>query len=153
MKVGVPRETAAGERRVALVPESVKRLAEGGFEIVVERGAGEPASFLDQGYEEAGATLADDAYAAGGVVRVQPPSADEAARLRDGQILIGFLQPLTDREGIDRLSERGVVAFAMESIPRITRAQSMDALSSQATVSGYKAALLAADRLPKFFPM
>jgi NAD(P) transhydrogenase subunit alpha len=87
------------------------------------------------------------------VVKVQSPSADEAARLRDSQILIGFLQPLTDREGIDRLSERGVVAFAMESIPRITRAQAMDALSSQATVSGYKAAVLAADRLPKFFPM
>src|SRR6266516_3664468 len=153
MKVGVPRETAAGERRVALVPETVKRLAGGGFEIAVERGAGEAASFPDPDYEQAGAALVDDAYSAEAVVKVQSPSADEAARLRDSQILIGFLEPLTDREGIDRLSERGVVAFAMESIPRITRAQAMDALSSQATVSGYKAALLAADRLPKFFPM
>src|SRR5205823_3660577 len=153
MKVGVPRETAAGERRVALVPETVKRLAGGGFEVAVERGAGEAASFPDPDYEQAGAALVDDAYSAEAVVKVQSPSADEAARLRDSQILIGFLQPLTDREGIDRLSERGVVAFAMESIPRITRAQAMDALSSQATVSGYKAAILAADRLPKFFPL
>jgi NAD(P) transhydrogenase subunit alpha len=84
---------------------------------------------------------------------VQAPAAEEAGRLADGQLLIAFLQPLTDREGIDRLTQRGVVAFAMESIPRITRAQAMDALSSQATVSGYKAALLAADRLPRFFPM
>lgn len=153
MKVGVPRETTAGERRVALVPESVKRLAGGGFEVAVERGAGEAASFPDRDFEQAGATLADDAYSAEAVVKVQSPSAAEATRLREGQILIGFLQPLTDRKGIDRLSDRGVIAFAMESIPRITRAQAMDALSSQATVSGYKAAVLAADRLPKFFPM
>jgi len=153
MKVGVPRETAAGERRVALVPETVKRLTGGGFEVAVERGAGAAASFPDQAFEEAGATVVDDPYAAEAVAKVQAPSADQAARFRDGQLLIGFLQPLADREGIERLSDRGVIAFAMESIPRITRAQSMDALSSQATVSGYKAALLAADRLPKFFPM
>ncbi len=152
MHVGVPREAAPGERRVALVPETVKRLTGGGFEVVVEPGAGEAASLPDAAYEEAGASLADP-FGAEALVKVQPPSAEEAARLRDGQIVIGFLQPLTDREGIDRLAGRGVVAFAMESIPRITRAQSMDALSSQATVSGYKAALLAADRLPKFFPM
>ena len=153
MQVGVPRETASGERRVALVPETVKRLASGGFEVAVERGAGLPASFADADYEEAGAALVDDAYSAEAVVKVQPPSAAEAGRLRQGQILIGFLQPLTDRAGIGRLGDRGVVAFAMESIPRITRAQAMDALSSQATVSGYKASVLAADRLPKFFPM
>src|SRR6059058_800789 len=153
MKVGVPRETAPGERRVALVPESVKRLTGSGFEIELERGAGEAASFLDPAYEEAGAALVADPYSADAVVKVQTPSAEEAERLREGQVLIGFLQPLTDREGIDRLAERGIVAFAMESIPRITRAQAMDALSSQATVSGYKAVLLAAERLPKFFPM
>src|SRR4051794_34136992 len=153
MKVGVPRETAAGERRVALVPETIKRLAGGGFEIQVERGAGDAASFPDRDYEAAGATVVEDPYATDAIAKVQSPSADEAERLHEGQILVGFLQPLTDREGIERLSGRGVVAFAMESIPRITRAQSMDALSSQATVSGYKAALLAADRLPKFFPM
>jgi proton-translocating NAD(P)+ transhydrogenase subunit alpha len=153
MKVGVPRETAPGEHRVALVPESVKRLAGSGFEIALERGAGDAASFPDPAYEEAGAAIVDDPYSADAVAKVQTPSAEEAGRLRDSQILIGFLQPLTDREGIDRLAERGVIAFAMESIPRITRAQSMDALSSQATVSGYKAAILAAERLPRFFPM
>jgi NAD(P) transhydrogenase subunit alpha len=153
MKVGVPRETAPGEHRVALVPESVKRLTGSGFEIELERGAGEAASFLDPAYEEAGATLVADPYSADAIAKVQTPSAEEVERLREGQLLIGFLQPLTDREGIDRLAQRGVVAFAMESIPRITRAQAMDALSSQATVSGYKAAILAAERLPRFFPM
>jgi NAD(P) transhydrogenase subunit alpha len=95
----------------------------------------------------------DDWADAEGVVKVQKPSEEEAGRLREGQVLIGFLEPLTDPAGIDRLAQRGVIAFAMESIPRITRAQPMDALSSQATVSGYKATLLAAERLPKFFPM
>jgi NAD(P) transhydrogenase subunit alpha len=153
MRIGVPRETAAGERRVALVPEVVGKLTGGGFEVVVERGAGEAASFPDSVYEEAAARLVEDWADAEAVVKVQKPTEQEASRLHDGQVLIGFLQPLTDREGIDRLAQRGVVAFAMESIPRITRAQPMDALSSQATVSGYKATLIAADRLPKFFPM
>jgi NAD(P) transhydrogenase subunit alpha len=153
MRVGVPRETAAGERRVALVPEVVSRLASGGFEVLLESGAGEAASFPDASYEEAGARIVADPYEAEGVVKVQKPAAGEIERLRDGQVLIAFLQPLTDQKGIERLAGRGVVAFAMESIPRITRAQPMDALSSQATVSGYKATLLAAERLPKFFPM
>ncbi len=148
----MPRETAADERRVALVPDIVGKLVSDGFEVVVEPGAGAAASFPDAAYQEAGAQLADWAEAEL-VVKVQKPSEDETARLRDGQVLIGFLQPLTDHEGIERLAQRGVVAFAMESIPRITRAQPMDALSSQATVSGYKATLLAAERLPKFFPM
>jgi proton-translocating NAD(P)+ transhydrogenase subunit alpha len=152
MRIGVPRETAAGERRVALAPEIVEKLVPGGFEVVVEAGAGEAASFPDSAYTAAGAQLGDWS-GADLVVKVQKPSGDEVARLRDGQVLIGFLQPLTDREGIEALAERGVVAFAMESIPRITRAQPMDALSSQATVSGYKATLFAAERLPKFFPM
>src|SRR4051794_19118571 len=153
MRVGVPRESAAGERRVALVPEVVSRLADGGFEVLVERGAGDSASFPDDSYAEAGARIVGDPWEAEAVVKVQRPSADEAGRLRQGQVLIGFLQPLTDKEGLERLAQLGVVAFAMESIPRITRAQPMDALSSQATVSGYKATLLAAERLPKFFPM
>jgi NAD(P) transhydrogenase subunit alpha len=153
MRVGVPKESVPGERRVALVPEVVSRLVPGGFEVLLEGGAGEAASFPDSAYEEAGARVGSDPWEAEAVVKVQAPSAEEAARLREGQILIGFLQPLTDREGIERLAARGVTGFAMESIPRITRAQPMDALSSQATVSGYKAALLAADRLPKFFPM
>ena len=152
MRIGVPKETAAGERRVALVPETVGKLTGGGFEVIFERGAGGAASFPDSAFEDAGARLGDWAEA-DAVAKVQKPTADEVTRLREGQVLIGFLQPLTDREGIERLASQGVVAFAMESIPRITRAQSMDALSSQATVSGYKATLLAAERLPKFFPM
>ncbi len=115
---------------------------------------GDAASFPDAAYEEAGARVVADVYGdADAVAKVQKPSEDEAGRLRDGQVLIGFLQPLTDPEGIARLAARGVTGFAMEAIPRTTRAQSMDALSSQATVSGYKAALIAAERLPKFFPM
>jgi NAD(P) transhydrogenase subunit alpha len=154
MRIGVPRETRPGERRVALVPEVVGKLVPAGFDVLVERGAGEAASFPDASYEEAGGRIVDDPWAeVEAVAKVQKPLDAEADRLRDGQVLIGFLQPLTDRDGIERLAGRGVVAFAMESIPRITRAQSMDALSSQATVSGYKATLLAAERLPKFFPM
>ncbi|TML13419.1 MAG: Re/Si-specific NAD(P)(+) transhydrogenase subunit alpha [Actinobacteria bacterium] len=150
MKVGVPKETASGERRVALVPELVAKLD--GIEVVVEQRAGEAASFTDEAFTQAGAAIGDP-WAADLVAKVRKPSEDEVGKLRDGQVLIGFLQPLTDQEGIERLASRGVTAFAMESIPRITRAQSMDALSSQATVSGYKAVLLAADRLPKFLPM
>jgi NAD(P) transhydrogenase subunit alpha len=153
MRLGVPKETAPGERRVALVPEAVGRLAGEGFEVAVERGAGEGAAFPDESFAEAGATLVSNAFDAKAVVKVQKPSASEVDALRDGSVLVAFLQPLTDPEGIERLGTRGVIAFAMESIPRITRAQPMDALSSQATVSGYKAVVLAAERLPRFFPM
>ena len=152
MKLGVTRETALGERRVALVPEIAGKLAAAGFEIAVEPGAGEAASFPDLAYTEVGATLGSP-WDADVVLKVQKPTEDEVARLHEGQLLIGFLDPLADRDGIERLASRGVIAFAMESIPRTTRAQSMDALSSQATVSGYKAALLAAEHLPRFFPM
>ena len=156
MRVAVPRETAPGERRVALVPETVSKLRGAGFEVRIERGAGASAGFLDESYTEAGGDIVDAATlldGARGVVRVAKPSPEEIASLAQGTILIGFLQPLTDAEGISRLREQGVDAFAMESIPRITRAQTMDALSSQATVAGYKAVLLAADRVPKLFPM
>ena len=152
MRIGVPKETAAGERRVALVPELVAKLAASGIDVVLEPGAGEAASFTDDAFREAGAELGDP-WAAEVVAKVRKPSEEELGRLRSGQVLIGFLQPLTDQEGVERLTEAGVTAFAMESIPRITRAQPMDALSSQATVSGYKAVVLAADRLPKFLPM
>jgi NAD(P) transhydrogenase subunit alpha len=121
--------------------------------VTVERGAGTAASFPDEAYAEAGASLVDDAFDAAAVVKVQKPSDEEVGRLREGVVLVGLLQPLTDAEGIERLASRGVTAFAMESIPRITRAQSMDVLSSQATVAGYKAVVLAAGRLPRFFPM
>ena len=156
MRVAVPKEIAPGERRVALVPEIVEKLAAVGFDVAVEQGAGEGATFSDSEYREAGARVVslEEVYAdAEGVVKVQKPSAEEVERLPEGSILIAFLQPLTDPDGIESLARRGVTGFALESIPRITRAQPMDALSSQATVSGYKAVLLAADRLPKFFPM
>ena len=153
MRVGVPRETASGERRVALVPESVPKLTALGLEVAVERGAGHAAAFTDEAYEAAGATLVDNALDADLVVKVARPSSDEVAKLRNGAVLVGFLAPLTDPDGIAQLQASGITAFAMESIPRTTRAQSMDALSSQANVSGYKAALIAADRLPRFFPM
>src|SRR6476661_6284761 len=151
MRLGIPKESTTGERRVALVPETIGRLGEG-IDVVVEAGAGDAASFSDEAYTEAGASIGDP-WSAEVVAKVAPPSAEEAARLHDGQVLIGFLQPLTDAAGIERLRAAGVNGFALESVPRITRAQSMDALSSQATVGGYKSALIAADRLPRFFPM
>ena len=138
---------------MALVPDAISRLAEGGFDVVVERGAGVAASFPDEAYSEAGADLSSAVWDMEGVVKVRKPTAEEVQHLREGQLLIGFLEPLTDPAGVERLAERGVHAFAMESIPRITRAQPMDALSSQATVAGYKAVVLAAERLPRFFPM
>jgi NAD(P) transhydrogenase subunit alpha len=151
VRVGIPKETAAGERRVALVPETIGRLGEG-IETVVEAGAGVGAAYPDDAYREAGATIGDP-WEADVVAKVASPSPGEVARLRRDQVLIAFLQPLTDAAGIERLASAGVQAFALESIPRITRAQPMDALSSQATVSGYKAALIAAESLPRFFPM
>jgi H+-translocating NAD(P) transhydrogenase subunit alpha len=157
VRVAVPKESAPGERRVALVPEIVKKLTDTGFELSVETGAGAGASFSDRAYEEAGASIVSSAEEllsqADAVVKVQKPSNEEIELLREGSILIAFLQPLTDRDGIERLGRRGVIGFALESVPRITRAQPMDALSSQATVAGYKAVLLAAERLPRFFPM
>ncbi len=156
MRVAVPKETAAGERRVALVPDSVGRLGAAGFAIAVEQGAGDAAGFPDGEYAAAGAEVVPSAELLAGaqaVVRVQAPRADEAGALTSGTVLVGFLSPLGDPAGIERLTDRGVVAFAMESIPRITRAQSMDALSSQSTVAGYKAVVAAADRLPRLFPL
>ena len=151
MQLGVPKELVPGERRVALIPETVGRLGDG-VEVIVEAGAGDAAGFSDEAYREAGAAIGDP-WTADVVAKVAAPSADEAARLHDGQVLIAFLSPLTESAGIERLAATGVHAFALESVPRITRAQPMDALSSQATVGGYKAALIAADRLPRFFPM
>ena len=156
MRVIVPREAAPGERRVALVPESIGRLTSTGFEIVVERGAGAAAGFTDEAYADAGAVLSERAGlldGAAAVVRVSKPSPQEIAAIPAGTVLIGFLAPLTDPEGIEALRAQGVVAFAMESVPRSSRAQSMDALSSQATVAGYKAVIIAADRVPKMFPL
>jgi proton-translocating NAD(P)+ transhydrogenase subunit alpha len=152
MKVSVPKETAAGERRVALVPELVDRLAKGGIETVVEAGAGAGAHRSDAAYVQAGARIGDG-FSGDVVAKVAPPSPEEIARLRRGGVLVGFLQPLSAVDTVRELAAAGVTSFAMEAIPRITRAQSMDALSSQATVTGYLAALIAARELPRFFPM
>jgi NAD(P) transhydrogenase subunit alpha len=152
MNVSVPKETAAGERRVALVPEVVDRLVKGGVEVVVEAGAGAGAHQPDSGYERAGAAIGDG-FSGDVVAKVAPPSAEEIGRLSRGGVLVGFLQPLTGAETVRALADAEVTSFAMEAIPRITRAQSMDALSSQATVTGYLAALIAAEDLPRFFPM
>ena len=155
MKVSVPKETAAGERRVAIVPEVVKRLAPKGIEVAVESGAGEGARIPDSAFSEAGATVVsgDEAWSGDVVAKVAPPQDAEIGRLKSGAVLIGFLAPLTQPQTVAALESAGVRAFAMESVPRITRAQSMDALSSQATVAGYRAALLAAENLTRFFPM
>jgi H+-translocating NAD(P) transhydrogenase subunit alpha len=150
--VGVVAESGAGERRVALVPKAVAPLVKSGVAVVVESGAGERALLPDELYAEAGAKIGD-AWAADIVVKVAPPSAEEVKRLRRGQTLIGFLAPRDADNSIGALAEAGVQAFALEAIPRISRAQAMDALSSQANVAGYKAVLLAASESTRFFPM
>jgi H+-translocating NAD(P) transhydrogenase subunit alpha len=150
--VGVVAESGADERRVALVPKAVGPLLKTGIAVVVEAGAGERALLPDELYTEAGATIGD-AWAADVVVKVAPPTADEVSRLRSGQTLIGFLAPRNAENSIAALKQVGVQAFALEAIPRISRAQVMDALSSQANVAGYKAVLLAASESTRFFPM
>ncbi len=159
MILAVPKETSPGERRVALVPETVRLLARQSIEVAVEAGAGIAAGFDDEGYRAAGARLEPDRAAllarADVVLGVQPPRAvaHEIEALREGSTWIGFLRPLDEPELASRLAQRGVTSFALELVPRITRAQSMDALSSQATIAGYRATLLAASALPRIFPM
>jgi NAD(P) transhydrogenase subunit alpha len=156
MRITILRESAPDERRVALTPDAVARLATAGFEVAVETGAGAASGFLDADYTAAGAAVGDASTVLAGtslVACVQRPAPDVLDRLATGTVLVGFLAPLTDPEAVADLARRGIVGFAMESIPRITRAQSMDALSSQATVAGYKAVLIAADRVPKLFPL
>jgi NAD(P) transhydrogenase subunit alpha len=155
MQVGVPRERAEGERRVALVPESVKRLAASGTAVVVERGAGEGSFVSDEQYAAAGATLggADDALGADVVVKVARPTEAEVAKLKPGAVLITTLQPLVNHDLVRALAERKVTSLSMDAIPRVTRAQPMDSLSSQSNIAGYKAVLNAAAALPRFFPM
>jgi H+-translocating NAD(P) transhydrogenase subunit alpha len=160
MKVAVLKETRTGERRVALVPQGVQELVKAGLTVSFETGAGVQAGISDALYAEAGAEIAGSAMealsGAHAVLRVNPPateSRDEVALVPEGVILVSFLSPLTRPDLIRRLVERRVTAISMEMVPRITRAQSMDALSSQATVAGYKAVLVAAAALPKFLPM
>jgi H+-translocating NAD(P) transhydrogenase subunit alpha len=162
MKIGVAKEIDMGERRVALIPDTVSRLVKQGLEVWVEAGAGEQAFFSDAAYEAAGATIVTDAAQLWGEVdvllKVSPPREREDGRheadlLHEGAVLISFLDPLGMPTSIKRLADRKVTAFSIELIPRTSRAQSMDALSSQAGVAGYKATLIAAAALPKFFPM
>ena len=156
MKIGVPQETAAGETRVALVPAVVKKLTAAGHEVLVARGAGDGALIPDSQFEEAGAKLVDkqdDAFAADVVVKVSPPNEAEIALLHKDGILIGFLNPLTNGAGISAIAKAGVTSFALESVPRISRAQTMDALSSQANIAGYRAALIGAQELGRYYPM
>ncbi len=152
--IGIPRETGPGEDRVAVTPDMADRLKKAGYDVIVERGAGEQAYFPDAEYEAHGARLVgrDEALGADLVATVAPPE-DELGKLRSGTVVIGFLQPLDRPNLAAALAAQGVTALSMELVPRITRAQKMDALSAMSTVSGYKAVLLAADRLPKFFPL
>src|SRR3989441_2435307 len=157
MKIGVPKEPAANERRVALTPEVAGRLAKSGLAVLVERGAGEAASFGDESYGTAGATLvatAADVFGQSDVVlKVQPPSVEETRQCREGAALVALFQPSAERETVSQLAARRVTAFSLALLPRITRAQAMDVLSSQATVAGYKAVLLAAVATGRLFPM
>jgi proton-translocating NAD(P)+ transhydrogenase subunit alpha len=155
--VFVPRERRPGETRVAATPETVKRMVKQGIEVAVERGAGDAAFFADPDYQAAGARLVDEARqgwsGAAAVLKVAPLLDDESAALAPGTVLIGLLAPHRNLDTVRRLAEGGVSALAMELVPRITRAQGMDALSSQASIAGYKAVLLAAGRLGKYFPL
>jgi NAD(P) transhydrogenase subunit alpha len=154
MIVGVPKETTPGERRVALVPDLIPKLTTAGAEVLVQAGAGAAAGFLDAAYRDKGARVEDNVLDKADVLlKVQPPTAAEAEQIKDGATLIGFLQPYANADGIRALAGRKVTAFAMELMPRITRAQPMDALSAMSTVTGYKAVLIAANHLPKFFPL
>ena len=154
--VGVPRETAPGERRVAMTPDTVKRLAVSGVVVRVESGAGLASGHDDDAYTAAGAEVVPDArqaYDARVIIKVQKPDPDEAALLRRGSTVVALLHPMTNHELMRDFAARDITSFSMDAIPRTTRAQSMDVLSSQATVAGYKAVLMAADTLPRFFPM
>jgi NAD(P) transhydrogenase subunit alpha len=157
MLIGIPREIAIGERRVALVPEVVAQLTRAGHRIVIERGAGLRAGFTDEAYTAAGCDLADSAReiysTAQMILKVQRPAGEELDQMKEGSVLIGLLQPSGDPALFQQLAERRIIACSMELVPRTTRAQMMDALSSQSTVAGYKAVLLAANALQKFFPM
>src|SRR4051794_27645396 len=155
MRIGIPKEIAPGEKRVAMVPDVARRLTGAGHEVLVERGAGVQAAIPDEALERAGATLADAGavWGADVVAKVAKPQDDEIAHLGSGSVLVGFLNPLGAGDTVRAVAGTGATTFAMEAIPRISRAQSMDALSSQATVGGYLAVLIAATEMPRFFPM
>ena len=157
MRIGVPRERAEHERRVALVPDAVARLVKARHEVVVERGAGAPAGFPDAQYVGAGARIVEDpGELLGGsdlLLKVQRPSPEELMRIHEGCILVAFLAPASSQDLIAALAQRKITALAMELVPRITRAQSMDALSSQANLAGYKAVIIGAEAMNRVLPM
>src|SRR5437762_10497111 len=154
MKIGVPKEIVPGERRVALTPDATAALVKGGLQVVVEHGAGEGAFHSDAAFEAAGARIVADIYAEADVVlKVQKPTLDEVDQLRASTVLVSFLQALTSADLVQRLAARRITSFGMEGIPRISRAQKMDALSSQANIAGYRAALIAAESLAECFPV
>src|ERR1700732_5328176 len=155
MRVGVPKESLAGERRVALIPEAARALVKTNLQVAVEAGAGASAFFSDAAYIDAGADVTDATPGLGSdaVLKVQPPTVDEVGRMKGGAVLISFLQPAANADVITALAKQKVSAFSLDLVPRISRAQSMDALSSQAGIAGYKAVLIAANHLPKFFPL
>jgi H+-translocating NAD(P) transhydrogenase subunit alpha len=156
MRIGVPKETAAGEHRVALVPEVISKLTAKGLDVLVQSGAGTGALLSDAAFEQAGATVTGDAaevWRSDVVLTIAPPDPQAIRGLGQGSILIGFLAPLTSPQTTSALAEAGATAFAMEAIPRISRAQAMDALSSQSNVAGYRAALLGAEEMGRFYPM
>lgn len=157
VKLGVARESAPGEKRVALTPETCKKLVAAGAVVRIERGLGRDAHFPDQAYIDAGAQVVDDALSATSdtdvVLCVQPPAADAIAGMKPGAVLVGILQPQADAARGEAITARGIVAFPLENLPRTTRAQAMDVLSSQAGMAGYKAVLTAAQLTPRFFPM
>ncbi len=153
--IGVARETEPGENRVSMVPDVIERLVKQDFEFLIESGAGEASFISDDEYREAGAQVVprEQIYAADLITRVHPPSDSERELLRPGGYLLSFLRPLDDAEGIQKLADKGVTAFSVEMVPRITRAQKMDALSAMGAIAGYMSVLAAAGMLPKFFPM
>ena len=155
MRIGVPKETVEGEHRVALVPDVVAKFVKNGHEVVVEAGAGAGAMLPDSAFTEAGATIGDRSQVIGAdvVVGVAPPTSDQISAFNSNSVVIGFLQPLSNGEGVKALASAGVTSFAMESVPRISRAQSMDALSSQSNVAGYRAAIIGSQELGRFYPM
>jgi proton-translocating NAD(P)+ transhydrogenase subunit alpha len=157
MRVGIPKETLSGERRVAAVPETVSRMTKAGTQVVVEAGAGREAFIDDRQFEAAGATIASSAQAllseADVLLKVNKPTIDEIQQMKSGAVLVAFLQPFASQDIIKKLAEQKITAFSMEMVPRITRAQRMDALSTMSTVAGYKVVLIAANACGRFFPM
>lgn len=154
MLIAIPKETVPGERRVAVVPESIPKLTKAGLEVALQPGAGQAASFLDEAYTEKGARLDPEALGRADIIlKVQPPTPQEIGQMKEGAAVISYMQPYGNADGIKALAARKLTAFSLELVPRITRAQPMDVLSAMSTIAGYKAVLIAANHMPKFVPL